>query len=92
MTPPPSTVSGSMRITPPSGDAYKPAESLDRRAARDFHRPQIDALARAGVDFLHLATAPNVEEALGVELLAIQKFVSVFSLSKPIRRTAKSRT
>lgn len=50
----------------PSGDAYKPADSLDRRAAREFHKPQIAALASAGVDFLHLATAPNVEEALGV--------------------------
>ncbi len=53
-------------ILGPSGDAYKPADSLDRRAAREFHRPQIEALASAGVDFLHLATAPNVEEALGV--------------------------
>jgi homocysteine S-methyltransferase len=50
----------------PSGDAYKPGDSLDRRAAREFHRGQADALASAGVDFLHLATAPNVEEALGV--------------------------
>lgn len=50
----------------PSGDAYKPAESLDRRSAREFHRPQIEALAGAGLDFLHLATAPNVDEALGV--------------------------
>lgn len=50
----------------PSGDAYKPKKGLDRQAAREFHRPQISALASAGVDFLHLATAPNVEEALGV--------------------------
>lgn len=49
----------------PSGDAYKPAEGLPRRAAREFHRSQVEALASAGVDFLHLATAPNVEEALG---------------------------
>ena len=50
----------------PSGDAYKPAESLPRRAARDFHRPQVEALGSAGVDFLFLATAPAVDEALGV--------------------------
>ena len=50
----------------PSGDAYKPEDSLDRQSARDFHRPQVEALASAGVDFLHLATAPSVEEALGV--------------------------
>jgi homocysteine S-methyltransferase len=50
----------------PSGDAYKPADSLNRRAAREFHRPQVEALASAGVDFLFLATAPAVDEALGV--------------------------
>lgn len=50
----------------PSADAYKPEEGLERRAAREFHRPQVDALAAAGVDFLHLATAPGVDEALGV--------------------------
>jgi homocysteine S-methyltransferase len=50
----------------PSGDAYKPQEGLSRRAAREFHRWQVEALAAAGIDFFHLATAPNVEEALGV--------------------------
>jgi homocysteine S-methyltransferase len=50
----------------PSGDAYKPADSLPRAVARDFHRPQIKALASSGVDFLFLATAPAVDEALGV--------------------------
>lgn len=49
----------------PSGDAYKPADSPARAAAREFHRPQIEALASAGVDFLFLATAPAVDEALG---------------------------
>jgi homocysteine S-methyltransferase len=50
----------------PSGDAYKPEEHLKRNEARDFHTPQIVALASSGVDYLQLATAPNVEEALGV--------------------------
>lgn len=49
----------------PSGDAYQPDDSLGRDAARAFHRPQVEALAAAGVDFLFLATAPNVQEALG---------------------------
>lgn len=49
----------------PSGDAYKPAEGLARAAARNFHWPQIEALAASGVDFLFLATAPSVNEALG---------------------------
>ncbi len=52
-------------IIGPSGDAYKPGDSLDQRAAHEFHRPQVEALANAGPDFLHLATAPNVDEALG---------------------------
>lgn len=50
----------------PAGDAYRPAEALSRRAARIHHQKQIDALAEAGADFLMLATAPAVEEALGV--------------------------
>ncbi|MBN8911640.1 MAG: homocysteine S-methyltransferase family protein [Rhizobiales bacterium] len=50
----------------PSDDAYKPEDALDRRSASDFHRPQILALTSAGIDFLYLATAPNVEEAMGV--------------------------
>ena len=52
--------------TGPTGDAYKPAESLPRRQARAFHQRQIDALAGASVDFLQLSTAPSVDEALGV--------------------------
>jgi homocysteine S-methyltransferase len=50
----------------PSGDAYQPSDSLSRQAASVFHRPQIEALASSGVDYLFLATAPSVEEALGV--------------------------
>ncbi|WP_162009694.1 homocysteine S-methyltransferase family protein [Methylocystis heyeri] len=50
----------------PSGDAYRPEEGLTRPAAREFHRWQVEALAGAGIDFFHLATAPNVDEALGV--------------------------
>lgn len=50
----------------PSGDAYEPTDSLPQNAAREFHRPQIEALASTGVDFLFLATAPSVDEALGV--------------------------
>ena len=40
--------------------------ALESPCRMDFHRPQSEALASAGVDFLHLATAPSVEEALGV--------------------------
>lgn len=72
----------------PSGDAYKPADSLDRPSARDFHRPQIAALALAGVDFLHLATAPNVEEALGVAD-AMAETGLPYLISFVIRRTGR---
>lgn len=70
----------------PSGDAYQPADSLGRHAARAFHRPQIDALASAGVDFLHLATAPNVEEALGIAD-AMAETGLPYMISFVIRRT-----
>lgn len=70
----------------PSGDAYKPEDGLDRRSAADFHRPQILALASAGIDFLHLATAPNVEEALGVAD-AMAETDRPYVISFVIRRT-----
>lgn len=70
----------------PSGDAYKPEDSLERDAAREFHRPQIFALASAGIDFLHLATAPNVEEALGVAD-AMAETNLPYMISFVIRRT-----
>lgn len=70
----------------PSGDAYKSADSLSREAARAFHRPQIAALASAGVDFLFLATAPAVDEALGVADVMAETGLP-FILSFVIRRT-----
>jgi homocysteine S-methyltransferase len=70
----------------PSGDAYKPADSLPRKAAQEFHRPQIEALASNGVDFLFLATAPSVDEALGVAD-AMAETGLPYSISFVIRRT-----
>lgn len=49
----------------PAGDAYQPAEAPSATAAADYHRPQIEALADAGVDFLFAATFPAVDEAIG---------------------------
>ncbi|QIN83238.1 homocysteine S-methyltransferase family protein [Rubrobacter tropicus] len=49
----------------PSGDAYRPEESLSAAEAREYHGLQADELARAGVDFLYAPTFPEVEEALG---------------------------
>ena len=70
----------------PSGDAYKPGDALDRRAARAFHRPQVAALASAGVDFLHLSTAPSAREALGVAD-AMSETGLPYMISFVIRRT-----
>jgi S-methylmethionine-dependent homocysteine/selenocysteine methylase len=52
----------------PSGDAYRPEESLSAERAREYHGLQADALARSGVDFLYAPTFPEVEEALGASL------------------------
>jgi len=48
------------------GDAYKPEEALAEDPAFDFHSPQAQALADAGVDFLMAATLPQVDEAVGI--------------------------
>ncbi len=48
------------------GDAYRPEEALSELEAADFHSFQIDALARAGVDFLFAATIPSAGEAAGI--------------------------
>lgn len=70
----------------PSGDAYKPEEYLKRDLAREYHTPQIEELAASGVDYLHLATAPNVEEALGIaDAMAATKLPYIISFV--IRRT-----
>jgi homocysteine S-methyltransferase len=70
----------------PSTDAYQPAGSLTRATARDFHRQQIEALASAGVDYLFLATAPAVDEALGIaDVMAETRLPYI--LSFVIRRT-----
>ncbi|HEX7707687.1 MAG TPA: homocysteine S-methyltransferase family protein [Thermoanaerobaculia bacterium] len=48
------------------GDAYSPAEAPDRAEAARIHAPQIEELARAGVDALFAATLPSLGEALGI--------------------------
>lgn len=52
----------------PSGDAYRPGESLPAEEAGEYHGPQAEALAGAGVDLLYAPTFPAVEEALGVAM------------------------
>jgi homocysteine S-methyltransferase len=60
---PPVFVAG---VLGPRGDAYTPAEAPDPDEAERHHRPQAEALAQAGADFLFAATFPAVGEAIGV--------------------------
>jgi homocysteine S-methyltransferase len=49
-----------------AGDAYRPAAALDEETARRYHKAQLDALARAGADFLFASTLPAASEAAGL--------------------------
>lgn len=53
-------------ITGPQGDGYKPDEAPDTEAALEIHRPQINALAEAGIDFFKVQTLPSFAEARGI--------------------------
>jgi homocysteine S-methyltransferase len=53
-------------ITGPQGDGYKPEEAPETNAAVVLHRPQIEALAEAGVDFFKVQTLPSFSEARGI--------------------------
>jgi homocysteine S-methyltransferase len=50
----------------PKGDAYRPEEAPPRADAEKYHAPQIEALARSGVDFLYASTLPAFGEAQGM--------------------------
>ena len=50
----------------PKGDGYLPGEAPTASEAELFHRPQIEALTKAGVDYLAGFTLPNAQEALGI--------------------------
>ncbi len=50
----------------PKGDAFIAAEAPDAATAELYHRPQIAALAAAGVDFLFAPTLPALDEAIGI--------------------------
>ncbi|SLN70018.1 Homocysteine S-methyltransferase [Roseovarius albus] len=53
-------------VTGPYGDGYLPNEAPDIDAARELHKPQINELAEAGVDFLKALTLPSFAEARGI--------------------------
>jgi homocysteine S-methyltransferase len=50
----------------PKNDAYTPAEAPAAGEAEAYHGPQLEALARGGVDFLYAATLPALGEAIGI--------------------------
>lgn len=51
----------------PRGDGYQvPAEAVAASAAKDYHAPQLEAVARAGVDVVCALTMTNVNEAVGI--------------------------
>lgn len=53
-------------LTGCKGDAYKPEEALDENTSYLFHKPQMNALAKASVDFLFASTLPEINEAEGM--------------------------
>jgi homocysteine S-methyltransferase len=53
-------------VVGPSGDGYAPETQMTVAKAWDYHQPQIDALAAAGVDMATAMTMTHVEEAIGV--------------------------
>jgi homocysteine S-methyltransferase len=68
----------------PRGDAYKPGEALSKTQAESFHRPQLEAFAKTGVDLLFAATLPALSEAQGIAV-AMSQFDLPCMLSFVIR-------
>lgn len=53
-------------VVGPAGDGYEAGEVPEAERARDMHRPQIECLARAGVDMVSAITMTNTSEAIGI--------------------------
>ncbi|RKH54487.1 homocysteine S-methyltransferase family protein [Corallococcus sp. AB050B] len=68
------------------GDAYRPEEALSREEAAAFHAPHVEALARAGVDFLVAQALPALSEAEGLAQ-AMARTGAPFLLSFILRPT-----
>jgi S-methylmethionine-dependent homocysteine/selenocysteine methylase len=54
----------------PRGDGYVVDERMSVDQARDYHRPQLEALAEAGADVVSALTMTYAEEATGIVLAA----------------------
>jgi len=61
----------------PRGDAYTDLGSMSDVEAEEYHQPQIDALADAGVDLVGAYTLTNVDEAVGIVRAAGNRRVPV---------------
>ena len=59
----------------PRGDAYVDLGPASTEEATDYHRPQIEALAGAGVDLVTALTLTNVAEASGFLQAALESSV-----------------
>jgi S-methylmethionine-dependent homocysteine/selenocysteine methylase len=53
-------------VVGPSGDGYRVDAVLSPDQAEQLHRPQVEALAAAGVDMVTAVTMNHVEEAVGI--------------------------
>ena len=56
----------------PQGDGYRPSTYLSADEARDYHRPQLEALAASDADMAHAMTMTYVAEAVGVTRAAAE--------------------
>jgi len=61
----------------PRGDGYVPGELMTAIEARDYHAPQIAAMATAGADMITAITMNNTPEAKGIALAAKAQAVPV---------------
>lgn len=61
----------------PRGDGYRPGAAVDPDEARDYHAPQVAALAEAGADVVGAYTLTDPGEAVGVVAAARRTGVPV---------------
>lgn len=53
-------------VVGPRGDGYRPDRRMEPDEAADYHRPQIDAFAKAGADLITAYTLTDPSEAIGI--------------------------
>ncbi|WP_170337290.1 homocysteine S-methyltransferase family protein [Ruegeria arenilitoris] len=53
-------------VTGPFGDGYLPDEAPDTQSAIELHAPQVEELAKTGIDFFKAQILPSFQEAKGI--------------------------